>query len=189
MTPLDPQMIPESAFAPSLVSQRHLENPERPVPDEGILRDNTNSSVIPNILEVDNATNTTDHRSKSDDELDDIPLNKLAKIVKDSAIARSSKYGEKTPVKNDESRKSLGGTTATDKTLTDNIMMDTSNEVLNRSFKELLPTPELSATKNKNNNTADRKKSLNYKAQAVTEDLFSSVSTKSTSVSATSRKL
>ena len=182
MFPLDPQMIPESAFAPSVVSQRPLENPERP---------NLSNDEIPNILEDEDATILTDHSSESDDELDDIALNKLAKILKNSAISGCRKYGEKTPLKNDDSKHSqeiAKDTTAANKTLTVDTQMDTNNVVLNRSFKKLLPTPELFAIKDKKNNTAGRKKSLNYKAQVVTKDLFSSVSTKSTLVCATIRK-
>lgn len=81
-----------------------------------------------------------------------------------------------------QSQKNAKETTAANNTLTIDTEKDTSDVVLNRSFKELLPTPELFTIKNKRN---DRKKSLNYKAQAVTKHPFPSLSPKPTSVFAT----
>ncbi|CAH2009668.1 unnamed protein product [Acanthoscelides obtectus] len=63
----------------------------------------------------------------------------------------------------------------TPKKTNDAIQIQLERQDLNKSFNELLPTPELFRLKE---NKAPKRKSINYKAQLVTKDLFSSRSSK-----------
>ncbi|CAG9765786.1 unnamed protein product [Ceutorhynchus assimilis] len=90
----------------------------------------------------------------ADDSTDNIPVGMLRNII----LQEKSRA---TPVETNKATK-----------------IQEKSQDLNKSFKELLPTPELFKLKE---NKAPRIKSLNYRAQMVTKDLFSPTSGKSKS--------
>lgn len=141
MFPLDPSAIPETAYAPSLATERPLEPIVRNAADIELPTDRSSEFVIANRDATESPTerhvepvveNSGDIDSSSS-ESDDIPLSAIA-----SKLARS---------KNE-----------------DRIINE--KEI---SFKELLPSPALPSIKEKK---CPRRKSINYRAQQVTKDLF-----------------
>ena len=159
MYPLDRKIIPESAVAPSLVTQRPLEDMEQIQPQQQI------ATVMPEPGNSTNKENLPPRDYALDESEDNIPLSTLKKKLVNSII---DDIQNKTPLKgnNTGDLETTSQHTTSDSTST----LDITNEPLNKSFTDLLPTPELFSLKQK----TVRKKSLNYKAQIVTKDLFSS---------------
>lgn len=149
--PLNPSVIPESAFAPSLTTERPIAT--KTVEDNANIDNMEANETNNNLSEYDGNKCSSD--SETDDS-EDIPLIQLKTKIQQTAADKINK-SIRTPEKN-----------------SDAIRSQTINQDF-ISFSELLPTPELFKLKERN---APKRKSLNYKAQLITKDLFCSTSSK-----------
>ncbi|CAH2005493.1 unnamed protein product, partial [Acanthoscelides obtectus] len=102
-------------------------------------------------------TITESSGSESTDSEEDIPLSAIKRSIQQK-VSDKVKYSSETPRKTNDS-----------------IQIQTESQDLNKSFNELLPTPELFSLKE---NKVPKRKSINYKAQLVTKDQFSSTTSK-----------
>lgn len=121
MYPLNPTAIPESAFAPLLTTER---------PDAGQIDQNNANNVndiqLNNINDQPNNVNNVQYNDPdSDDSADNIPLSMLKNIIQQK-VPDTIKNSFETPVK-----------------VNDTTQAEAESECLDKSFKDLLPTPEL----------------------------------------------